>query len=120
MKASQRFRLNRLADKLVTPERFASLFGEMDLSPSIIREGGVVIFDEMDAVTPTCPYGEEDTCPSLGQPIGLGLHTPCAERELQRLKGTYLAGPRGVEPWLREVGLTREDFDGPGHRESRA
>lgn len=50
-----RFHLNRLADKLVTVERFGK----------------------------TCPYGQNDTCPALGQPIGLGLHADCCQREAQ-------------------------------------
>lgn len=103
MKNSQRYRLNRLADSLVTPERF-SVF-----SPGWLEYDGPVIFDEMNAPSPDvlallsmpkltvdeanaevqgmiaqkirdegpqCPFGNPD-CHLPDAPIGLGLHKPC-------------------------------------------
>ena len=98
MKNEQRFRLNRLADKLVTPERFTVwpwpslvIFDEMDSAhPAMAYITALVNSDVpvslIEQRWPTCPYGNED-CPLPHAAIGEGLHRPCLEDQQRRYIG---------------------------------
>jgi hypothetical protein len=96
VKPSQRYRLNRLAEKLVTPERF-DIFSPEWMARCSPDPRTLIIFDEMDSVSPSldgkrlydllseaiCPYGNPD-CHLPDAPMGYGLHRPCYERQYRR------------------------------------
>jgi len=116
MKASQRYRLNRLAEQLVTVRRFGTPFQQM------WNDGTVLVFDEFDAVSPWlseqmdaanpgladkldaivgCPEGNPE-CPNPDVPVGYGYHAFCFKPSPRR---------QAEDAWLNEVGLKREDFN---------
>jgi hypothetical protein len=59
MKAEQRYRLNKLARTLVTPERF-----------------GWLDFEDTPWARPQCPY-DNPNCPNPVAPVGMGYHIDC-------------------------------------------
>ena len=86
VRPSYRYRLNRLADTLVTCERYRMLSNEDLLAllsmPKITVEEANAEVKAMVAEA-NCPYGNPN-CNLPDAPMGHGLHRPCYEREYRR------------------------------------